>query len=1000
MNLIICFQQLFSTTRLSWFFNLIFCGCLALPQLVMAQGHSDCSLRDNYEQIPLMHITVAYHFVANEQGDNFQCQSPSNDLYVPPIIESILTIANRYFADPPLNQTSGAGKVTDARFRWPTEFDCDMAFFYPNGTAPNQVNLVDGALNIYFQNNGRGFVGGSGGIPLRIFNLLEMVQTGSFAAEEYARLLNHEFGHNHGLPHSFSEFNDCDDLDCALECGGPEQDCNIQDCPSDLSFCHPSFGGRDQLCCYCTITSSNNFMGYGQPQNAMTPCQWEEMMRNIFASPRDYFSWCKDEEEPLEITKGQRIHWTSYKMLNRHIIVRRGASLTISCEVRLGPGKRITVERGAKLLILGGLVTRLCPQEGWGGIYVEGNGLLPQATPNDDPNDLPASNQSGIVYLAGATLEHAPTAITTARHNDFGNPKLWGGVVCARNSIFRDNRRAVAFMKYLHPNNSRFIDCEFHRGFGAVSIWACRGIQFQQNFFWQQSQYGIRGIDYQSEIFDFNQFFNCEHGVEVFSSFPSASKVFIGYDGSSQNEFSCGNNRENSSVAIVVENSDVFIKNNVIRGYTMGAVYRGPSNYVIDNNLFEEQRVIQNTNALSLWETGQSGVSDIRCNFIFTDQGIDAIDDNKALLFVGNTFDTRISDVLVREDVLRRGAGVKLNQGSRIEPANNCFTPGEERDHILTSSNSVDKFEYFFTGAVNPNCQLEPYQPRPGSFRYRYEKIEISINHDPCKKEGGFNISKAQLHALQDSIQLLESQWQQQPTDSSLLLAIEDTRISRNILLGEWARQTFREGHQEEVADLLEKEANSKALKILFGLWMEQQAYDKAEKVLNTLPSEEADFVRLQTHNLHFLQAVNGLYRPETEEMDWIRQLAEVLSENRGYARALLAIWEGAYFEYSFEPYPLAQERRGQQPLSSGKLQCFPNPAKGQLQLSLPKQLQTGQIRIYNSKGELQTQLNIPASDQPSHQTLDISQWPNGLYFLQFDINGIHKERHKILVLK
>ncbi|MEO1628502.1 MAG: T9SS type A sorting domain-containing protein, partial [Bacteroidota bacterium] len=327
-------------------------------------------------------------------------------------------------------------------------------------------------------------------------------------------------------------------------------------------------------------------------------------------------------------------------------------------------------------------------------------------------------------------------------------------------------------------------------------------------------------------------------------------------------------------------------------------------------------------------------------------------------------------------------------------------TPGEERDHILTSSNSVDKFKYFFSGTAMPNCQLEPYQPQPGSFRYRYEKIEVRIDSDPCKEEGGFNISKAQLYALQDSIQLLESQWQQQSTDSSLLLANEDIRISRNILLGEWARQTFREGNQQAVADLLEKEANSRALKILFGLWMEQQEYDKAEKVLNRLPSEEADFVRLQTHNLHFLQAANGLYRPEADEMNWIRQLAEIPSENRGHARALLAIWEGAYFEYSFEPYQLAQERRGRQALFSGKLQCFPNPVKGQLQLSIPKQRQNGQLHIYNSKGELQVQMTVPASDQPFHHTLDISKWSDGLYFLQFDINGIHKESHKILVLQ
>ncbi|MEM9921930.1 MAG: zinc-dependent metalloprotease [Bacteroidota bacterium] len=949
-------------------------------------------------------MNVAYHFVADANGNNFQCTDPQRAYYVPDVMESVFNQANDYFSDPRVNEFGSAGKVADARFRWPDNFDCSNAYFYPNGIDIGEdIPTIPGFFNIIFVDTQSPFSGGSGGNPTLLYNMLKFQVSGTFNLAGYARLLNHEFGHALGLPHAFSKFNDCDDMDCSVECGGPDPNCTIADCPEPAPLCHPQPGGDLDLCCYCIRNNGNNFMGYGHDQNAMTPCQWEQMIVDIFDRPRDYFKWCLEEEADLEINSGARVHWDFYKMLNQNVLVKRGASLTISCELRMGPGKKITVERGAKLVLLGAKISRLCPDSQWGGIYVEGNYNLPQAEPNDDPDDLPATDQSGIAYIAGSTIEHATAAITTARYWDFGNRNMWGGVVYVKNTVFQNNRRGVAFMKYNKPNNSHFRDCEFHGGYGGVSIWACRGIDFEQNLFERQSSYGIRGIDYRSEIYDFNQFLNCHHGIEVFSSYPSASEVFIGYTNSAQNEFNYTFPINESKVGVVVEASDVYVRNNVFRGYNIGCVYNDVSNYEIDENLFVEVLGSQETNAISLFNTGQSGISDISCNFIYTDQGIDAVDDNKAMVFKGNVFDTDWTDLHVRNDVLNRRAGINLSQGNEGKPVNNCFTPIEQRDHILTSSNRVDRFDYFYS-VVDPQiCMREPYQPNSSSPNYRFKKNQISSEIDPCKDEGGFTGSTlVGFQSIKDSIALLASVLANDPENTALQQKIEMLNVEKNTILHNIFRQELEKGNDVTLSTTLMDEGSVEALKLLYALKLRKELYEEAKSILHFFPIEEGVFVKLQNINLKVQQQQDTIYQLLPEEEIFLEQLADGKSANNGYAKSLLAILRGDSFEYAFR-VP-AENRQGRvsvaEPVDE-KLRCHPNPVSRLLSISVStNSLQKTDIHIYNSRGQVIKRLTADIGSTTAHFTVDTQWWPVGIYFVKLSSEGQWLASQKIIVLR
>ena len=178
-------------------------------------------------------------------------------------------------------------------------------------------------------------------------------------------------------------------------------------------------------CCDTPSSASNNLMiGKGI---ALTECQLARMHYllesgdNKAVSGRGSDAWktivtdyCnKDETNPIIIGPGQNVVWAAGKKLNTDIVVQAGAQLLIRCRTGLPTGARITVERGARLIVDGGTITHnhemwpRCDTGSWEGIFVDGTVSALQPEDVLDEASLPDPGAPGAVWLRDARIAHA-----------------------------------------------------------------------------------------------------------------------------------------------------------------------------------------------------------------------------------------------------------------------------------------------------------------------------------------------------------------------------------------------------------------------------------------------------------------------------------------------------------------------------------------------------------------------------------------------------------------
>ncbi|MEZ5059714.1 MAG: hypothetical protein R2879_21995 [Saprospiraceae bacterium] len=451
----------------------------------------------------IVKIPTRFHFISdtNSNGDtlSFHCNMGGDtNLYAPLVVQKLLGQANEYFEEPRENNVGNPGIVNDTRLRFTLDGDnsspCgESIFIYPPGVAPNTSDET--VLHFVFinDNSNPGNIGGYAGNPIYVVNLLSFYinQTSryfDFFPHNWSRVLCHELGHNLGLVHAFSCYNDCYDMDYSVECGGQSCDSsNVKKYPGtnikmscvdlieidksngDTLDCTDTGGGALE-CCYCTSGATNNLMGYGGEQIALTPCQTETMWNRLLAVPfdsRNYFRYCEVPDTNLIIESGTSITWTSPKFLNRDVIVEGGATLTIQCEVRMGESKIITVNPGGNLIIDGGIVTHLCGSEStWAGINVEGTGLF---------------TTSGRVTVKNeGRIEYSRLGITSIN----------GGVVNCNQAIFYNNSKGIGFLQcpgtgfQLITKTKFYIDDDLPGDFlSHVTAYNIRGLHFSKDTF-------------------------------------------------------------------------------------------------------------------------------------------------------------------------------------------------------------------------------------------------------------------------------------------------------------------------------------------------------------------------------------------------------------------------------------------------------------------------------------------------------------------------------------
>lgn len=193
---------------------------------------------------------------------------------------------------------------------------------------------------------------------------------------------------------------------------------------------------------------TNNFMGGHPFGHYYSPMQLGRMHRNAyFLACRNFIYNTKPEDinhdhtgegqlYPLTINRDE-IWDFDIKMYN-DIVVKSGATLTITCRVMMPKHANIIVEPGARLVVDGGIITSDRKDDFWYGINVWG----------DKSKSQDLTGAQGIVEIKnGATISNAIRAVVLG-DEVFGDPNKAGGIARITNSFFINNKHSIGFWNY------------------------------------------------------------------------------------------------------------------------------------------------------------------------------------------------------------------------------------------------------------------------------------------------------------------------------------------------------------------------------------------------------------------------------------------------------------------------------------------------------------------------------------------------------------------------
>jgi len=822
-----------------------------------------------------------------------------------------------------------------------------------------------------------------------------------------AKVLIHEIGHITGLCHSFNSDGQCSiDLDIAAECNIPGV---------------ASGGGCGGAGCNNGASLSTNIMGYNGRSSSLSPCQWRVYYgRLLGGSPTGQraafveLAGCEDPgnpKPPITIPSGSTVTWSSVMVIDEPVIVESNATLIISCLHFFGKYGNIQVRRGGKLKVIGGTLMPACGEPSWEGIFVEGNANEDQPDP---AADVTATNDwlSGVVYLDGAYISGAYTAVNTWQYGQLGNPDYWGGVVYAKSSTFENNRRGAAFMLYSRENKSAFTNgCMFREqgnvmdGTRGVSIWGCTGIDFTGNFFENLDVAGIYGIDFGITNITLNRFEHCYRGIEIYSTLPiSANQFRIGDKPEYRNRFL---NNVNAGIYVQSSNrlSSLQVFNNYFESSGRCVNVAGPAKYDIRYNTFNESSY-----GFYALNTGQDD-NHLWCNAIRYpgSYGTYLNRDNRGLELKYNVYagtatfrdNTILGSTMNPDDP----GAIFSSQGTDGDPADNCFSAP---DKAFGTIGFTTPFRYYVPfGAVNtPQCNV-----LPSALPMGIELVFTTDNEgNDCDNEELPELpvfTKPELDLARQVATQTEVAWQSHPTTSAYndyqQALRQKNAVLQSLLAGALDAQNYT-----AAATLLAEESAPEAQQWLLNVKLLAKDFTGAQQVWNALPSvtqEEQWFRDIMEVNLQRLQNMGG-FSLSALQLNKLYTIAYSESPYRSYARSLLVLLKEERFplDEAEEELPLIESPNTPQmaiaKTSVPEYKVAPNPASETVQVrypaGIPGTLTSKQLHLVNLNGLTLKQITL---DDSGLYDLQARDFPPGIYLLRItDKTGVLYQTKLVLL--
>lgn len=267
--------------------------------------------------------------------------------------------------------------------------------------------------------------------------------------------------------------------------------------------------------------------------------------------------------------------WSTDKFVPNNITITSGNTLTFApgTKILMGDNNKITIEPGAELIVNGATITNGCSNP-WKGIEVLGNSALAQTT----------ANQGKLSTLNNAIIENAGSGVSTIGRN--GNVTDWnstGGILELRNTMFKNNWRAIEFMSYHNYNGNGGEDfnvsliskCDFvwddnfmfnHFSLPKhhVTLWDVRGVKFEGNDFGNDISNPVNNLNNYQGVFSLGAWYNMTSTVGGLSN-PPIKNTFT--------DLNVGIHHGSANGYDRVDISDAVFNNNHIGVYAEGASY-------------------------------------------------------------------------------------------------------------------------------------------------------------------------------------------------------------------------------------------------------------------------------------------------------------------------------------------------------------------------------------------------------------------------------------------
>jgi hypothetical protein len=466
------------------------------------------------------------------------------------------------------------------------------------------------------------------------------------------------------------------------------------------------------------------------------------------------------------INTGQSIVWNDVKFIDT-LWIKPGATLTINKDCFFNENGVVIVDTSAKLVVNDATLTTSC-RNMWYGIQVWGN---------KNRSQLPYGSQyaQGRVYLENATIENAKEAVRLWKPFDYNST---GGIVMARNTTFRNNRRAVEFISYQNfhpysldpePNFSRFFNCTFdvnddYIGMGEnyipfhgfVSMWEVDGVRFEGCDFANNKTtlytedgelidselagFGLLTIDggfsvrpyTADQVVDSCHFDRLKYGIKA--STALLKNTFEVWQSSFKDNIT-GIYTSNVGMPAIVKNS-FLINAGIMNQNTDTVLFAGvyldnmTTAYIVEENNFSSTTgiaYIQNDKSIGICINNSGSDNNKLYNNQFEDLFIGVLAQNQnrdrtgdfGLEIKCNRFYNLQYDIAVTAENYSSVAGIKFNQGSG---ANDVTAPAGNQ-FAMVGGYPLDAWDLYWNNRVNQIHYW--YHANQGNYHLKPDSISV-----------------------------------------------------------------------------------------------------------------------------------------------------------------------------------------------------------------------------------------------------------------------------------